>query len=103
MNPRSARACMIDAGIVDLVENPVTRREPDTTVAADRDAEAALRARSPPCRNARPSRRKHVRFLTHDLKSLSRLTYGTCRPRAYPDDQCRLLEPQGSVVRDGSR
>ena len=58
--PEVAGARVIDARVVDLVENPVTQREPDTAVATDGRPEAALRARRPARRNPRPARRKHV-------------------------------------------
>ena len=58
-----ARARVIDARIVDLVEDPVAQREPDAAVATDRRAEAALRARRPARRNARPARGKRLRIL----------------------------------------
>ena len=58
--PEVARARAIDARVVDLVENPVTQREPDMAVATDGRPEAALRARRPARRNPRPARRKHV-------------------------------------------
>ena len=56
---------MIDARVVDLVENPVAQREPDTAVAADGCAEAAFRARRPAGRNTRPARSKGVRIFSH--------------------------------------
>src|SRR6185503_14848003 len=59
-----ARACMIDAWIVDLVEDPVAQREPDAAFATHSGTEAALRTRRPARRNTRPSRSKG---LCHDL------------------------------------
>ena len=51
---------MIDAWIVDLVENPVAQREPDAAVATHGGTEAALRARRPARRNTRPARSKGI-------------------------------------------
>ena len=53
-----ARAGRVDARIVDLVEDAVAQREPHTARGAERRAEAALRARRPPCRNPRPAWRE---------------------------------------------
>ena len=59
---------MIDAWIVDLVENPVAQREPDTTVATDSRAEAALGARRPARRNPRPARGEGIcHYLTRNI------------------------------------
>ena len=66
--PEIARARVIDARIVDLVENPVAQREPDTAVATDRRAEAALRTRRPARRNTRPARGKRIcHYLTRNV------------------------------------
>ena len=63
-----ARARVIDAWIVDLVENPVAQREPDTAVATDGRAEAALRTRRPARRNTRPARGKGLcHYLTRSI------------------------------------
>ena len=55
-----ARACVIDAWVVDLVEDPVAQREPHPAVATHSRAEAALRTRRPACRNPWPPRGKGV-------------------------------------------
>ena len=53
---------MIDARIVDLVEDAVAQREPDATVATDGSADAALGARRPARREAGPARGERLRL-----------------------------------------
>ena len=55
-----ARARVIDAWVVDLVEDPVAQREPHPAVATHSGTEAALRTRRPACRNSRPARGEGV-------------------------------------------
>ena len=51
-----AGARVIDARVVDLVEDAVAQREPDATVATDGSADAAFRARRPACGEPGPAR-----------------------------------------------
>ena len=64
-----AGACDIDARVVDLIENSMAQREPDTAVAADRCTQAALRTRRPSCGNTRPARGKRPRVFSHNAIS----------------------------------
>ena len=67
-----AGARVIDARVIDLVENPVAQREPDTAVATDRGTDAAFRARRPARRNARPARRKRLNLFGSEWDLLRR-------------------------------
>src|SRR6185503_4204820 len=63
--PEIARARVIDAWIVDLIEDTVAQRKPDSAVAADSGTNSALRARRPAGRNTWPTRGKPIRLLLH--------------------------------------
>ena len=52
-----ARAGLVDAGKINLVENSVAEREPDAAVQIERCAHAGLGARSPARFDSRPARR----------------------------------------------
>jgi len=62
-----ARARLVDARKVDLVEDAVTQREPDFTVLVEGGAGAHLGARSPARRNAGPPRSETNGGITHEL------------------------------------
>src|SRR5687767_4990217 len=63
-----ARARVIDAWVVDLVEDPVAQREPDAALATHSGAQTALRARRPARRNTRPTRGKGIcHYLTRSI------------------------------------
>ena len=51
-----ADAGLVDAGVVDLVENAVAKREPDPATGTERGAHAAFRTGSPAGLDARPAR-----------------------------------------------
>src|SRR4029079_9883935 len=56
---------LIDPRIVDLVEDTVAQAEPDMAVASNRGPDAALRARCPTPRYARPAGGQWFRFVSH--------------------------------------
>lgn len=66
-----------------FTRSAVPRRgtEPNTAVATDGCPKAAHRVRRPALRHTGPAGRKRVRFLSHDLDSLGRLTDGPWRRR----------------------
>src|SRR5579863_9452759 len=66
-----ARAGLIDAGKVDLVEDPVAQGEPNFAVLVERSSDAGLRARCPSRGNARPAGRITSIRISHWRKVLA--------------------------------
>ena len=60
-----ASAGVVDARVVDLIQNPVAQREPDTALSTDGRAHATLCARRPPSGKTRPARGERLRVFSH--------------------------------------